>query len=139
MNILRGVIAVSVAAFVSACASPGMADRHGRHHPDAGEPVAMAAMEPRMKAMQEMHQKMASARSPEERQALMADHMKAMQGGMAMMKDMAAIQGMGGMASGKPMPPDMARRHQLMTQHMETMQMMMDMMMDRMPAGPPAK
>ena len=43
-----------------------------------------------MKMMQEMHQKMAAVRSPEERAALMQDHMNAMQGGMGMMKQMHA-------------------------------------------------
>jgi hypothetical protein len=95
------------------------------------------AMEPRMKAMQEMHQKMANA-APAERQALMADHMKAMQGGMAMMNEMHGMQagsGMGGMG----MPPDMVTRHQMMTDHMAVMQMMMDMMADRMPPAAAAQ
>ena len=101
-----------------------------------------------MKAMQDMHQKMMDAKSPEERQALMAEHMKAMQGGMAMMKDMQGMQGMGasggmagmaGIGDGKGMPADMAKRHQMMTDHMATMQMMMDMMADRMPPTPAAK
>jgi len=117
-------------------------------------------MEPRMKTMQEMHQKMMNAKTPAERQALMADHMKAMQGGMAMMKEMHGMHGMGaadgkapmpgmagiagmggtggmgrmgGMADGKGMPADMAARHQMMRGDMVMMQMMMDMMMDRMP------
>ena len=42
--------------------------------------MPMATMEPRMKAMHEMHHKMLTARTPEERQMMMADHMKAMQG-----------------------------------------------------------
>jgi hypothetical protein len=97
----------------------------------------MAAMEPRMKAMQEMHQKMMAAKTPAERQALMADHMKAMQGGMAMMKGMqGGMQGMGGMGDGKGMSANMAKRQQMMTDHMTMMQMMMDMMADRMPAAP---
>jgi hypothetical protein len=109
------------------------------------------AMDSRMKAMQEMHQKMMNASTPAERQALMADHMKAMQGGMAMMKEMHATHagngsgGMGmmgspggaapmaGMCDGKDMPADMAKRHQMMTDHMAMMQTMMDMMADRMP------
>jgi hypothetical protein len=104
-----------------------------------------------MKAMQEMHQKMVDATTPAERQALMADHMKAMQGGMAMMKELHAMPagsgsgGMGmmgspggaapmaGMCDGKDMPADMAKRHQMMTDHMAMMQTMMDMMADRMP------
>ena len=32
------------------------------------------------------------------------------------------------------MPADMAKRHQMMTEHMAMMQTMMDMMMQRMPA-----
>ncbi|MGL6108818.1 MAG: hypothetical protein ACRC2B_01835 [Rubrivivax sp.] len=67
----------------------------------------MATMEPRMKAMQEMHQKMMNAKTPAERQALMADHMKAMQGGMAMMKEMHGMHGMGA-AGGKAAMPGMA-------------------------------
>ena len=45
----------------------------------------MAAMEQRMRAM---HEKMAAAKTPQERQALMAEHMKTMQDGMRMMKSM---------------------------------------------------
>jgi len=109
-------------------------------------PAPMAAMEPRMKAMQEMHQKMMGAKTPAERQALMADHMRAMQGGMAMMKEMhggmpgmQGMQGMAGMGDGKGMTADMAKRHQMMTDHMATMQMMMDMMADRMPSAPASR
>jgi len=113
----------------AAPASPGMAGMAAS--------TPMAANEPRMKAMQEMHQKMTGAKTPAERQALMADHMKAMQGGMAMMKEMhGGMQGMAGMGDGKGMPADMAQRHQKMTDHMAMMQMMMDMMADRMPAAP---
>jgi hypothetical protein len=93
----------------------------------------MATIDSQMKTMHEMHQKVMNAKTPEERQALMADHMKAMQGGMAMMNDMQGMQGMGGMGGGKGMPADMSGRHQTMADHMAMMQMMMDMMMDRMP------
>jgi hypothetical protein len=83
-----------------------------------------------MKAMQEMHQKMMVAKTPEERNALMAAHMKTMQDGMAMMKEMP-MQGMRGMPG---MTADMAARHQMMDKQMQMMQSMMEMMMDRMPA-----
>jgi hypothetical protein len=102
-------------------------DAHAAHHPDA-----MSAMEPRMKAMQDMHLKMANAKTPAEREALMAEHMKAMQGGMAMMQEM---RGMGAMGS-KGMPAGMGERDQMMADHMATMQMMMNMMADRMPPAP---
>jgi hypothetical protein len=108
----------------------------------AGAPMSMAAMDTRMKTMHEMHEKMMSAKTPAERQALMADHMKAMQGGMTMMKEMHGMQGMSGMTSmgdGPVMQAEMAKRRQLMTDHMAMMQMMMDMMSDRMPPAPAAK
>ena len=39
------------------------------------------------------------------------------------------------MGDGKAMPADMAKRHQMMSDHMATMQLMMDMMKQRMPAA----
>ena len=136
MNTIRAIVGLSVAALLAACASPGA-------NPNAGSPAGMApmntaaagpmaAMDPRMKAMQDMHQKMVNAGTPAERQALMADHMKAMQGGMAMMKEMNAMPAGGGMG-GMGMPADMSKRHSMMAEHMAMMQMMMDMMADRMP------
>lgn len=121
-------------------------------------PVAMAAPAPdaRMVAMRDMRDRMAAARTPEERQALMADHMKAMQNGMQMMKTapgmpgmsgmsgMGPMGGMGGMAdgSGRPARPakgmphnmagHMAMHHQMMESRMDAMQTMMDMMVQRM-------
>ena len=91
----------------------------------------MGSMDAQMKTMHEMHTRMKNARTPEERQALMADHMKAMQGGMGMMKGMS---GMAGMGDPKSMPPEMAQHHKMMMQHMEMMKMMMDMMAQRMPS-----
>ena len=155
MNAVRTFLALSVAGLVTACASPGATNASptspGMAHMNRGAPASMAATDPRMKTLHEMHQKMVNAKTPTERQALMADHMKAMQGGMGMMKDMQAMQamhaagGMGpmgssnaaspmaGMGEGKGMPDEMAKRHQMMTEHMAMMQMMMDMMTDRMP------
>ena len=137
MTALRTLIAVSAATLASACAGPGGMNTSPPPAPamtGMGAPTSMASMEPRMKAMQDMHQKMMDAKTATERQALMADHMKAMQGGMAMMKEMhGGMQGMGGMGEGKVMPAEMAKRHQMMTDHMASMQMMMNMMSDRMP------
>jgi hypothetical protein len=79
-----------------------------------------------------MHTKMMNAKTPEERHALMGEHMKAMQGGMDMMKGMSGMGGMGGTGDSKAMPADMAQRQPMMTQHMAMMQMMMDMMAQRM-------
>ena len=151
MNSLKSLAALTAIAFVSACASPGAsnpakADEHAGHHPDATAAAAMPAMQDRMKAMREMHDKMMNAKTPAERQALMADHMKSMQDGMEMMKGMGGMGGMGGMRAmgsmggamgdGKGMPAEMAKRHQMMEGRMEMMQMMMEMMMQRLPTPP---
>jgi hypothetical protein len=140
MTAIRTLIALSVAVLATACAGPGAlnAAPASPGFSNMGTRMPMAATEPRMKAMQEMHQKMMGAKSPAERQALMADHMTAMQGGMAMMRNggMGRMQGMGGMGEGKDMSVDMARCQQVMAEQMTTMQLMMDMMADRMPAAP---
>jgi hypothetical protein len=155
VHAIRTLIALSVATLAAACASPGTTaaapPATGMAPMAMGGAGPMVAIDSRMKAMQEMHQKMMNAGTPAERQALMADHMKAMQGGMAMMKEVQAMHagsgagGMGmmgspggaapmaGMGDGKAMPADMAKRHQMMTDHMAMMQTMMDMMADRMP------
>ena len=141
MTAIRTLIALSVATLATACASPGGMNAAAASPGMSGMsvPASTAANEPRMKAMQDMHQKMMDAKTPAERQALMAEHMKAMQGGMAMMKEMPGMQGMSGMVDGKDMPADMAKRHQMMGDHMAMMQMMMDMMADRMPGAPTTK
>ena len=114
---------------------------HKAHHPEgvasaalAKSPARDADMSAKMKAMQDMHQKMMDAKTPEERQALMGEHMKAMQDGMGMMKQMS---GKGGGAAGmKGMPADPKARMEAMEQRMNMMQTMMEMMVDRMPATP---
>jgi hypothetical protein len=90
-----------------------------------------------MKMMQEMHRKLAAAKTPEERAALMKDHMKTMQDGMAMMGRMRGGMIGGGMGAGDgkaPMPMDPAT----MKRRMDMMEMMMQMMMDRDGVKPPA-
>ena len=79
-----------------------------------------------------MHLKMMAAKTPEARTALVADHMKTMQDGMAMMRGMPS-GGMGGMGG---MKGDMDGHHQMMEKRMEMMQTMMQMMMDRLPSTP---
>ena len=112
------------------------------HH--MATPDHMARMDAHMKTMQGMHEKMMSAKTPEERNQLMAEHMKAMRDGMAMMEGMSGggmggmhgTGGTGGTGGMKGMTGDMAARHQMMEKRMEMMQTMMKMMMDRMPAAP---
>ena len=149
MSPLKTLFAVSAIALVSACASTGevgapapmtaKADEHAGHQPEAAASAPMAAMDERMKAMAAMRDRMANATSPAERQALMAEHMEAMRGGMQMMKsmqDMPGMQGMGGgagMGDPKAMQAEMAKHHQMTAERMAMMQMMMEMMMQRMP------
>lgn len=122
------------------CMAADAAD-HTEHHPEATSSkvapqnspktssVQMAKMDAQMKAMRDMHEKMMNAKTPEERNALMAEHMKTMQDGMSMMNGM-----MGNRTSGKQtMSP------QEMQKQMEMMQTMMQMMMDRMGAQTGAK
>ena len=109
---------------------------HQAHHPEGAASAAKGTdMAAKMKAMQDMHQKMMDAKTPEERQALMGEHMKAMQGGMGMMKQMSG-KGGGAASMKKGMPADPKARMEAMEQRMDMMQTMMEMMMDRMPAAP---
>ncbi|MES2949126.1 MAG: hypothetical protein V4858_11355 [Pseudomonadota bacterium] len=110
-------------ALVSVGASAQTDADHTKHHPQAGADSSM-------KTMHEMHTKMMAAKTPEERKALMADHMKAMQDGMAMMDKMKNMPG----RDGKPM--DMASHHTMMEKRMDMMTSMMKMMMDRLPETP---
>jgi len=148
MSLLHTVAAFATITLFAACATPdspgasssmpGNAAAHAAHHPNTATPPSMAAMQDQMKAMQEMRDKMMNAKTPEERQALMADHMKAMQGGMQMMRGMGGMGAMGGsacMSDPKGSPADMAKCQQTMDQRMEMMQLMMEMMMQRMPAS----
>ena len=98
----------------------------------------MSKMDAQMKKMREMHEKMAAAKTPEERNKLMAEHMKTMQDGMQMMGGMSAMSGMSGMDGMKSMGDmkDMPAHHQMMDKRMAMMESMMQMMMDRMPATP---
>ena len=138
MNSLRQIsLAAALVATLSACAPMTPAPAAGGMPGMASPPAAMtgAMMDTHMKAMREMHDKMARARTPEERNALMAEHMKLMQDGMAMMGGM----GPGGMRGMGAMSGDGAGHQQMMEKRMEMMQSMMQMMMDRMPAAPPSK
>lgn len=135
------MISLRTFTIVAAAATLGLAGcaqtpfDHAAHHPVAAPmPMAgtggtMAHMDEHMKAMREMHDKMMRAKTPEERNALMAEHRKLMQEGMAMMGGM----GPGGMDA---MGGDMATHQKMMEKRMEMMQSMMPMMMDCMPQAP---
>ncbi len=90
-----------------------------------------AAMDNKMKAMAEMHQKMMAAKTPEENKALMAEHMKTMQEGMKAM-GMKGGEGMAVMPKKEPMAANMEERHRAMEKRLDMLEMMMQMAMDRM-------
>ncbi len=111
--------ALTVATFAVA-QTPKTDEDHSAHHPPgsataptAVSPMAPEAIDKQMKAMQDMHQRMQSAKTPAERAALMDEHMKLMQSGMSMM----------GM-------------HQQMEKRMAMVEQMMQMMVDREAAKP---
>ena len=128
-------VAIAGMSTLSLGQAPATEQDHAAHHPaGASAPPASKApaIKPQkaastpasdvtMKSMREMHDKMMAAKTSEERQALMADHMKAMQDGMAMMGQMKGEKS--GMSS-----EAMAKR----------MDMMEKMMMDREAARAPA-
>ena len=94
----------------------------------------MAAMDQQMKAMRTMHDKMMAAKTPEQRQALMAEHMKLMHDGVGMMG--GGMAGMGQMHGGKGMSGTGADHQKMMEKRMEMMESMMQMMLDRIHAAP---
>lgn len=146
ISTLFGVMALGLAFSATA----QTAADHTQHHPapanaSAPGPAPAAAqampampqmqqhMQEHMATMQALRNKLAAAKTPAEREALMGDHMKAMQEGMDMMKNMG---GMGGMGGGKA-PAGTATMDP--SQRMQAMEMRMDMMMQRMPATPSTK
>lgn len=162
---LAAAAALAMAGWVGAQTAKPDED-HSAHHPPGSPPPAAApaarapvspeAFDKQMKAMQGMHQRMQSARTPAERAALMDEHMKVMQAGMAMMGQMGQMGRPGGMGQsgmgqgGMGMPPQMPASgaapggaapmagmsgmmgmHQQMERRMALMEQMMQMMMDR--------
>ena len=140
---MKTIFTLALAAMTAAGIAAHAADdtEHSAHHPAraASTPAARATLrqtppaareraDAQMKSMREMHDKMMAAGTPEERNALMAEHMRTMQDAMEMMKGMGprAMSGMQGNA---------AARSQMVEERMELMESMMQMMMDRLPAA----
>ena len=104
---------------------------HQAHHPASAASAAQPAqripstvgMAEQMQSMHAIHDRLLAAKTPQERQALMAEHMKLMQSSMSMMQ---------GLRSNRP-PASPEARQQMMEMRMDMMQSMMQMMMDRMP------
>lgn len=139
-------VAISATAALVACGTTPSMPMSAATAGTMPAPDHMARMDEQMKTMRAMHEKMMNAKTPEQRNALMADHMKAMHDGMGMMKGMSGMSGpMAGMSTmgagpdARGMPGDMAKQNQMMDKRMDMMQMMMEMMMDRMPPSPARK
>jgi len=155
MTFVRTILSITTLSAATLVTSVWAAshNRHDGHHPaqtatvqvaqatpakpgmgmGMGAEAAMPGYAEQMKAMREMHDKMMATKTPEERNALMAEQMKLMQNGMTMMGGM----GPGAMMGGKP--GDIAARQGMMEQRMDMMQNMMQMMMDRMQPVPATK
>jgi hypothetical protein len=139
---LLSILVAATAVSLTGCSSfPGsgakQSDEHDAHHPatDSASKVDQAKVDQQMRTMQEMHQKMMVAKTPADRTALMKDHMKTMQDGMAMMGQMGGMPMQdGGKFSMSGAPP----MHKDMMQRMEMMELMMQMMVDREAASSPA-
>ncbi len=144
---MKLVRSLTFALAITSCGSfawSAQPSQQDAHHPAASASTSkvmpgkassdMSAMNTQMKAMGDMHDKMMAAKTPEDRNALMAEHMKTMQDSMAMMTGMSA--GTTGDAKGMQ-KSDMTTHHQMMEKRMEMMQSMMQMMMDRLttPSG----
>lgn len=150
MTLTRTLSTIGLAALIalplsSLAAAPAAQDDH---HPEAasapaatkaapakpgpGKQGAMPGYAGQMRAMQQMHEKMLAAKTPEERNALMAEQMKLMESSMTMMGRMGpgAMHGGGG---------HMMSNDGSLEQRMDMMQSMMQMMMDRMEAMSPSK
>jgi hypothetical protein len=105
------------------------------------EPSAqMSQMDGHMKTMQALHEQMASATTPEDRQRLKDDQRREMQQCMAMMQamphggSMMGGAGMGTMGQ-KGKPADQKTQMQMMEKRMDMMHTMMQAMMDQLDAS----
>ena len=80
-------VAIASASLLVACNTTPAMPMGTTQAGTASAPSPMAMMDGQMKTMGEMHEKMKNAKTAEERSKLMAEHMKAMQAMMQMMKD----------------------------------------------------
>lgn len=140
VNFLAASAVVMAGAFAIAAVPGPEGAEHNGHHPVAPQPNSQAVpkqaadrtatMERHMKAMQEMRQKMAGAKTPAEHDALLSEHMKLMNEGLAMMVQSQGAPS-GRPTGASPLQPQepaqsMAQRHQMMDVMIEMMRMRMD-------------
>lgn len=94
--------------------------------------IDMAGMHAQMKDMHDMHAKMTAAKTPQDRQALMAEHMRVMQAGMKRLEELSPAMPAG---KGCAMPMPDPQMHMQMHMRMQMMQALMQMMVDRVSAS----
>jgi hypothetical protein len=171
-NLMKRIALALLIAFSAAAVTAQVKEEdHSAHHPEGGtatlpatapapsavrpapaRPAAGDRFAQQMNRMRDMHTRLQAAKTPAERQALMDEHMKLMQSGMAMMKEMGGRPGMsgrgaqsGGMGSGQGSAPandasmgsgEMMGMHGAMERRMAMMEEMMQMMLDREAAMP---
>jgi hypothetical protein len=140
-------IPIAILTLAVLCAAGGVAAQEGKPPAKPGVPPAaccadakaqMTQMNEHMARMQTLHDQLAKATTPQERQKLMDEQRREMQQGMNLMDQMrhgGAMMG-GGMAMGqKGKPADQAMQMQMMQARMDMMQTMMHTMMDQQAAG----
>lgn len=151
---LVAALALAVAPWAATAQTP--AD-HEQHHPGAAAPAspsstaapeqAVAAMERHLQRMREASRRLADARTPQERQALMNERRRLMQEGLQLMGPMRAMpQAAMGAAGGAGMPDGMGpqmmgammERHAWMDKRMEMVQSVLQMLLEPIDA-PAAK
>ena len=128
----HGALAIDRRLLVE-CATKPSTDVHAAHHAEGGLIAASTPSDKydhQMKMLQDMHSRTTSVQTPEERQALPDDHMKAMQGGTMMMHAMGRMGPRGSGTYARATQQDM------MDRCMKMHDMMMRMMMNRQ--APPA-
>ena len=153
MKIIQSIAVVSVCTFLGSAVWAADQDDHKAHHSDeatsskaaktdgkamlvnkpmahkSAEQESMEKMDIEMKAMQEMHEKIMNAKNPEERKALMAEHVKTMQSGIMMMSDTSKMCSME--KSDAMLHSEMITEHKMMEKRMQMMEAMMQMIVDR--------
>lgn len=118
------------------------AAEHSQHHPNgvAAAPAQTApatseqqisAMDKHLQRMRDMSRRLAEASTPQERQAILAEHHTAMQEGMKLMGHSTGMPSGGMGTMGGQMMGQMMQRHAMMEKRMEMLQTMMQMMMER--------
>jgi hypothetical protein len=102
MRIIAFIATLSLSVLFATSGCAAVQEDHKAHHPATSNPTqksnentvppaqsdANESMDSQMKSMRAIHEKMMRATSTDERKKLMAEHSKAMQDGMAMMKNM---------------------------------------------------